>query len=47
MGQNEKVQTLGAKVQLSKSLANGKPTGSFPANQTVGIARGMVGEQSL
>jgi len=47
MGQNEKVQTLGAKVQFWKVWQRQNRPAAFPANQTVGIARGLVGEQSL
>ena len=43
MGQNEKVQTLGAKVQFLESLANGKPTGSFSGQSNRRDAWAMVG----
>ena len=51
MGQNEKAQTLRAKMQLMESLANRNPTSglrsSIAADPTVWIARGVVGDQLL
>ena len=46
-GKSTKDKIGRAKVQFWKVLAMGIRPAAFLANQTIGIARGMVGEQSM